>query len=143
MNSSVENSLLSHSLKALTPPKKLTVSEWADQYRILSKESSAAPGKYKTSKTPYLKEIMDEINNYRTEIIVFMKSAQVGATECLINIMGYFISEDPGPILMIQPTLGMADTVSKQRITPLFRDTPILHDKISAKTRDKRSIFSQ
>ena len=51
------------------------------------------------------------------------------------------VSENPGPILVVQPTMGMADAFSKDRIMPLFRDTPVLNDKLSSKLRDK-SIFA-
>lgn len=72
-----EHNLLTDALNHLKPPRKLTVSEWADEYRILSREASAEPGKYKTSRTPYLKEIMDCVTNHKVESVVFMKSAQV------------------------------------------------------------------
>lgn len=72
-----ESLLLSSVLKTLKPPKRLTVSEWSDTHRVLSREASAEPGKYKTSRTPYLKEIMDSITDPKIEFIVFMKSSQV------------------------------------------------------------------
>lgn len=84
--------LLTKSLQALKPPPRMTVSEWADTYRILSSEASAEPGKYKSSRTPYLREIMDTINDHKVKIVVFMKSSQVGATESIINIIRLFCS---------------------------------------------------
>lgn len=86
---------------------------------------------------------MDCANNPKIEFIVFMKSAQVGATESLINLIGYYADYDPSPIMMVQPILAMAETVSKDRITPLFRDTPSLAAKLSPKLRDKGIYRSQ
>lgn len=74
---STESLLLSTSLQALKPPPILTVSEWADTCRVLSRESSAEPGRYRTERTPYLREIMDSVNDHQVEFVVFMKSAQV------------------------------------------------------------------
>ncbi len=40
------------------PDPRLTVSEWADRHRRLSARASSEPGPWRTSRTPYLKEIM-------------------------------------------------------------------------------------
>src|SRR5260370_37118163 len=100
------------------PPPALTISEWADRERILSPESAAQPGKWLTAKTEYLREIMDCVGDARTQRIVCLKSIQVGWTECLGNVVGYFICEDPCPILVIQPTVEAAESWSKERLGP-------------------------
>lgn len=65
-----------------------------------------------------------------------MSSAQVGKTELLLNALGYFVDYDPAPILLLQPTLEMAQTFSKDRLAPMCRDTPALKGKIQdAKSR--------
>jgi len=64
-----------------------------------------------------------------------MTSAQVGKTEIINNICGYFIHQDPAPILLIQPTLELAETWSKDRLSPMLRDTEVLSDLV----RDPRS----
>lgn len=61
-------------LKFLQPPEDITVSEWADKYRVLDAKTSAMPGPWRTEHTPYLKGIMDEFNNYETEEIVYVKA---------------------------------------------------------------------
>ena len=78
-------------LKVLKPPEKLTVSEWADKYRILDAQTSAEPGKWNTSRTEYLKGIMNAFTDVEVEKIVFVKPTQVGGTECLNNMIGYVI----------------------------------------------------
>lgn len=60
-----------------------------------------------------------------------MSSAQVGKTELLLNIIGYYIDYDPSPILLLQPTLEMAQAFSKDRLAPMLRDTPALKGKVS------------
>ncbi|KZL88703.1 phage terminase large subunit [Clostridium magnum DSM 2767] len=116
--------------KVLAPPPKLTVSEWADNYRKLSSEASAEPGQWRTSRAPYQKEIMDSINDPTIETIIVMSSAQVGKTELLLNVIGYFMDYDPAPILLLQPTLEMAEAFSKDRLAPMLRDTPVLKNKV-------------
>lgn len=112
----------------------MTVSEWADTYRVLSSESSAEPGRYETARTPYLKEIMDSLGPQDPcSRITFMKSSQVGATECANNWVGYVIDQVPGPFLIVYPTDKMIEKVNTQRFNPLFKSMPQLAEKISKK----------
>lgn len=128
--------------KEYAPPPMLTVSEWADKYRYLSPEAAAEPGKWDTSRAEYLRGIMDAANDPDIDTVVFMKSSQVGGTECINNIIGYLISQDPCPILLVQPTETMAQTWSKDRFSPMIRDTHILTDVVKApKTRDSNNTI--
>ncbi|WP_438449515.1 phage terminase large subunit family protein, partial [Gorillibacterium sp. sgz5001074] len=95
--------------KVLAPPPKLTVSTWADLYRKLSPEASAEPGQWRTDRAPYQREIMDAINDPTVPEVVVMSSAQVGKTELLLNGIGFHIDYDPAPIMLLQPTEGMAE----------------------------------
>lgn len=80
---------------------------------------------------------MDACNEPGVHTVVVMKSAQVGYTEILLNLLGYYISQDPSPILMVQPTLEMAETFSKTRLAPMLRDTPALAGTVAeARARD-------
>ena len=78
---------------------------------------------------------MDSVNDHRISTIVFMKSAQVGATEILNNIVGYYIDQDPSPTLVLQPTLAMAQAWSKDRLANMIRDC----DSLRKKVKDPRS----
>lgn len=121
----------------VAPPPRLTVSEWADEYRFLSAEASAESGKWKTSRAEYQRGIMDAFSDPLVHTVVWMSSAQVGKTECLNNIVGYFVDQDPAPILLLQPTLEMAQAWSKDRLAPMIRDCATLTSKISdSKSRD-------
>ena len=120
------------------PDPMLLVSDWADQHRMLSTRSSPEPGPWRTSRTPYLKAIMDALSpSMKARIVVFMKSAQIGATECGNNWVGYNIHLAPGPMLMVQPTTDMAKRNSKQRIAPLIEDSAALRALVrESRTRD-------
>ena len=113
----------------------LTVSQWADKYRRLSPESSAETGPWRTKKTPYLKEVMDSWTNPKIRHIVMVAASQVGKSECMNNIIGYIIDQDPGSILMIEPTNGDAKEYSKLRIAPMIRDSKTLRKKVSKTLR--------
>ena len=111
------------------PPEELTVSEWAEKYRILDARSSASPGPWRNSKTPYLQDIMDEFTNYETEEIIFCKPTQVGGTEALQNMVGYIIDQDPSPTMIVYPTIELAKTVSENRLVPMVEASPALQNK--------------
>jgi len=104
----------------------MTISQWADQFRKLSSESSAEPGTWATHRAEYQRGIMDAISAPGAERVVVMTSSQVGKTEIINNVVGFHVSHDPAPILVLQPTLEMAETWSKDRLAPMLRDTPVL-----------------
>ncbi len=116
--------------KICAPPPKLKVSEWADKYRRLSAEASAEPGRFNTDRAPYQREIMDALNDGDCEEIIIMSSAQIGKTELLLNIIGYYIDYEPSPIMVVQPNIDMAQTFSKDRLAPMIRDTEVLRTKV-------------
>lgn len=118
-------------LRGLKPDPILTVAEWADAHRMLSQRSSAEPGKWRTKRTPYLKEIMECLSAQSPiEEVVFMAGAQLGKSESLNNWTGYVIDRMPGPMLMVQPTVELAKRYSKQRVDPLLEETPRLKAKV-------------
>lgn len=81
--------------------------------------------------------MMDAFSDPLTPDIVIMSSAQVGKSEVLLNCVGYLITHDPCPILLLQPTVDLAEDFSRRRIAPMLRDTPVLAAKVTeAKSRD-------
>lgn len=74
---------------------------------------------------------MDAVNDPSVREVVLMKSAQIGYTEMLGNVVGYFIDQDPAPMLLVQPTLEMGEAWSKDRLAPMVRDTPALRDRVA------------
>jgi phage terminase large subunit GpA-like protein len=103
------------------PPPRLTVSQWADRYRVLPRT-----GRWRTDRTPYLRGIMDALSDDSIERIAFMKPTQVGGTEVLLNALGFYAAEDPCPILLIQPTVDMAKGFSRERVDDLLSMSPRL-----------------
>jgi phage terminase large subunit GpA-like protein len=128
--------LFAEVLSKLRPPPPLTVSQWADKYRVLSAESSAEPGRWHTEKAPYQRAIMDAIGDPHVRSVVVMSAAQIGKTDAFIlNPLGYYMDYAPCPVMCMQPTLDMGQTLSKDRIAPMIRDTPRLTGLVDTKSR--------
>lgn len=75
--------------------------------------------------------MMDAVTDPTIREIWVMKSAQIGWTEILGNVIGFHVDQDPAPILLVQPTLEMAEAWSKDRLAPMIRDTPCLSQAIA------------
>ena len=117
-------------LKGFKPRSKMTGSQWADARRYVAPGTSPEPGEWRTERVPYLREPMDSMTNKRTEHVVMCCSSQIGKSEALLNVMGYYVDQEPAPMLMLQPTLEAAESFSKERIDPTFRYSPGLADKL-------------
>ena len=128
----VKKTILEQFQKFIAPDPDITVSEWADRHRVLTSETSSEVGPWETSRTPYLREIMNCLSSLSPwERVVFMKGAQIGGTEAGLNWLGYIITHAPGPVLMVQPTKGIAEDYSQQRISPMIRASSVLSDLVN------------
>jgi phage terminase large subunit GpA-like protein len=116
----------------LRPPPRLSLSEWADAHFYLSPESAAEPGRWRT--LPYQRGVMDAITDPNVERVTWMKSARVGATKVMNAAIGYFMHQDPCPILVVQPTVEDAQGYSKEEIAPMLRDCEVLADIVQEPT---------
>lgn len=116
----------------------MTVAEWSDKYRILASSASSESGRWKTARTPYLREIMECLSpSHPAQEICFMKPTQVGATECGNNWFAYIVHQAPGAMIYVQPTVELAKRVSKQRIASTIEETPVLRERIKeSRSRD-------
>ena len=118
------------------PPPHYSVSQWSERFRYLSREYSALPGRYSLTQVPYAREPLDAACDPTVREVVLMWASQTTKTTVLENICGYFVHADPSPILMVQPTVEMAQAWSKERLASTIRDTPVLRDLIAdAKSR--------
>ena len=116
-------------LAILRPPEKLTVSEWADKYRVLSELDSASPGQWHTAKTPYLRAVMDAFNDDFIHEITFCAGTQLGKTAAEQNMIGYAVAQDPAPMLVVYPSEKLAKFTSEKRLQPMIKLSPALADK--------------
>ena len=126
------NALLRRVMPGMKPPENLTVSEWAEKHRRLSSETAAEPGRWRNTRTPYLREPMDAFTDPRIRRVVMVAASQVGKSEFINNTIGYIVDQDPGSVLFVHPTTIDAKDYSKLRIAPMVRDCPTLSTKVVA-----------
>lgn len=118
------DAIVARAMGAWRPPPRLTLSAWADEYYMLSAETSAEPGRWST--IPYQREIMNAFTDPKIRIVVVMKSARVGYTLMLMAAIGYYMHQDPTSIMVVQPTVDDAKGWSKESLAPMLRDVPVL-----------------
>ena len=133
------------SRRGLKPLPKTSVSEWADEYRVIS-QGNAEPGRWRTSRAEYQREIMNAFTQTGIHRVVVKSAAHIGKSDIMNTVIGRFAHLDPAAIMMIQPTIEMAQDYSKTRIAPMLRDTKVLNNLFftvkgkedfgTAKTRD-------
>lgn len=122
---------------AFRPRERISLAEWSDRYRQLAGKAASEPGPWRTDRTPYLREPMDALTDPEVEEVVLWFPTQTGKSEACNNWIGYTIDHNPGPIMLVQPTLDLAKRYSKQRIAALIDATPVLRDKVRpARARD-------
>lgn len=117
----------------------MTVSQWAEEFRFLSNESSALAGKYDLSRTPHCQLPMDLLSpKHPAKRVLLAWSSQIAKTTVAENFIGYVMHMDPGPMLIVQPNVEpMGKAFSTDRLAPMIRDTPVLTDLV--KDSDKRN----
>ena len=120
----------------LKPPPQLNLVEWADAYRVLSPEAASSPGRWRTSKVEVARGPMHAITDPRVREVSVKCSTQLMKTELMLNTIGYYIHQDPAPIMVMQPTEKMAEAFSKDRLDTMLRDSPALAEKAGGKKRD-------
>jgi phage terminase large subunit GpA-like protein len=135
--------LLRAALAAAKPPSERSLSEWADEFRVLSSESSAEHGAWLTQTAPYEREIMNAISDPEVTRVVVQKASQMGVTDAaIVNPIGYFATEDPCPILVVQPTIEIAEAFSTDRLAPMIRDSPRVRERFSdPRARDSQNTL--
>ena len=112
--------------------------DWCDQHIELPQGRHAESGRWRTARTPFLREIMDELSprSATTEVVV-MKGAQLGLTQTGVHWCGYLMRRAPGPILFVEPTTDVAKKLSKQRFQPMLEHGTLFQGVVkAARARD-------
>lgn len=113
--------------EGFTADPDMTTSEWADAYRVLVSVSSAEAGRFQMARTPYMREIVDTLSpQHPAERVVLVGGAQIGKSEGGNNWLGRTMDLSPCAMMMVQPTVDMAENYSKERIQPMIVSTPRL-----------------
>ncbi len=124
------------------PLPRLTLSQWAPKYRVLSPEATAQHGPWQNEVVPYLAEIMDAVSDRSTQEITVVSPSQAAKTELILNTIGYFVHQEPSPILVVQPTVETGESFSKDRVAPMIRDCAALSTLIApARSRESNNTI--
>ena len=124
----------------LRPRTPIAGDVWADTRRKLT-SAGAGTGQWDTADTEYMREILISATSPEIEEVWVMSSAQVGKTELLLNVLGYFMEEDPGPMLLVQPTERDCREFSKERLDPMLDGTlPHLVPPDRTRTKDREIL---
>ncbi len=107
------------------PPDMLPMWQWAERNIILSaRQGTNFPGPYRTRLTPFLRGIMDALDDPSIHTVALVKGAQTGGTQIGHIWLAKVTTVDPGPVLVVYPNADLARSVSQTRIQPLFEDSP-------------------
>lgn len=111
--------------EALRPPEYLDLDEHADKYRRIAKGTASEHGPWRTSRFPFLREIMKCLSpSRRTKIVDVIKGSQLGFTEVCINWLLYIPQVSPNGVLYIQKTKDAAEDFSKEKFEPNIEANP-------------------
>jgi phage terminase large subunit GpA-like protein len=119
--------------RAIRPRHPLTVSEWADAERVLSRKGSAEPGRWRTSRNPMLREPMDCFSaRSNVHEVWCLFDIQSGKTECALNIIGYSMDHNPGPIMICLPGEAGMNAWIAQKLGPMLDETPAVQRALTS-----------
>jgi phage terminase large subunit GpA-like protein len=124
----------------LQPKARLKPSQWADEFAYVPAEGNAEPGKYRTSRMPYQREMLDDAVDATVAESYWKIASQLGKTLCFVIIDGYFIDQDPTGILDVYPTLDSATAYRREKLDPFIKATPQLKGKVKPpRSRDSQN----
>ena len=123
----IKSPILKEEIGALKPSSEITVSEWAEKYRIMTPFDSPAAGQpFNNDRVPYLRQLMDWFSAPKVRMIVFKAGTQIGKTNAMMNMLGWSMAERPGPIMLALPTSESVERFSATRIDPMVKASPAL-----------------
>ena len=132
--------ILKNASLALMPPDDIDPSEWAEQSIELTPRVSRYPGLIRLQElTPYVIKPLNAVRKYRRVVLVW--AAQCAKTVWLQCAMGYFIDQDPGPMMIVYPDQATAKRRSREHLQPIIEDSPVLKKHLTS-NKDDFGLFS-
>lgn len=125
------------------PQPRMGMDEWAERYRVVSREASDLAGEWRNDVAPYLAEIMRALSDRVTQEVTFVAPSQSGKSEVGLNAIGYFMHQEPSPIIVVQPTVETGEAFSKDRVAPMIRDSEVLGALVGpVRSRDSNNTIA-
>lgn len=132
-------SYLKTGLEQLQTREPLTLSEWADKYFYLSKESSSIEGRWKS--LPYQVAILNWFGDDDIRVLDWQKCARVGCTKILLAGIGYNAEHKNRNQVVWQPTDGDMQDFVVDEVDTMLRDVPVVGAKLKVPP-DKKSPYN-
>lgn len=111
-------------MRALIPPRKLSLPEWIEEHLRLPEGVSALPGR--VTLWPYQRDIAAAISDPEIERVTVVKSVRIGYTTLLTAALASYVANEPSPILMLLPTEADCRDFTVSDLEPTFEATPVL-----------------
>lgn len=102
------------------------LSAWADAHRVIADGASPEPGRWRTARTPYFRQIMDAVTDDSVSEVVVCSGIQLGKTELLLNAMCYYVEHEPSPIMLVEPSEDLVVQLGRERIDTMIKASPSL-----------------
>ncbi len=118
--------------------ERLTVSEWAERYRIVT--NGPMTGLWQNTTTPYLVGPMNAISQPHVRRIILMFAPQTGKTQVAFNALCRWIEQDPGPCMYIMPDEKVTKRIARRRILPMFRSTSRIAELLGPGVSDTTTL---
>lgn len=121
----------------IEPAKKLSVSEWAEKYRMLSRKVSRYSGRWSNDIASFNVYIMDCLSDFETREVWDCSCAQGGKSSIAENWLGRTVDQEPGSFIVVLPDENTTKKRMRTRIRPMFAETENLRrhlfkDRISS-----------
>lgn len=126
-------------LRNWQPPRRLTVSQWADEHRVLEPLFASEPGPWKTNRAPYAREVMDSAALPWVRRVTWMASTQVGKSEAMNNVAGYYLHQRPSPTMFVLPNRDAARLAGERRVLPMVNSSQALRQELTERSHDVKN----
>lgn len=124
--------------RGMAPEPRQTVAEYADA-TINLPASASEPDRWRTSRTPFLKEIMECLSpRHPCHTVVAEKPVQIGMTTAAIIWACFTMDRSPTNMLLFEPDIDLARNVVKDKLDPIIEATPALWSKVK-RARERAS----
>lgn len=134
-------SLATYTFESYRPSPRLSLSEFCNANLKLSSEYASSPGNYRYERCFYQKEILDTCGDPSVKTVTLCTAAQIGKSVILQGLLLYYLKYKPSPILVLLPDLEQARTFSIERVTPMIRDSGLMHLVSPDKSRDSKNTI--
>jgi len=114
---------------AIRPPERLSVSEAAEKYRIVSNPGSYV-GPWMNDTAPYLTEIMDTLQSTDYTGVIFAGPARCGKSDIFFNWLEYTAICDPADMMVVHMKQATARDWSIGDFRKVVRSNKALADTI-------------